>query len=75
MKFTIYYNSEYTEIAVRNLIHLNKLKESTNKLNIVDKDTLRKIRPRREKSHCNLENRNQKQTAKKNIGSNKSNRT
>ena len=50
IKFIINYHSECSELAVRNLIHLNQLKETTNKLNIVDKDTLRKIRPGREKS-------------------------
>ena len=35
IKFTINYHSEYTELAVRNLIHFNQLKETTNKLNLV----------------------------------------
>ena len=64
IKFTINYHSEYTELSVRHLIHLNQLKETTNKLNIVDKDTLRKIRPGREKSPLQSLKPKAKQTAK-----------
>ena len=50
IKFTINFHSAHTESSIRTLIHHNQLKEITNKLNIVDRDTFRKIRPGKEKS-------------------------